>query len=72
MSEPKSIKVEVLHNREITVTMPGTGFEVTYRRNGDILEAEAMPRGLDAAGRHFFVSAWTAVYTTARQLGWLT
>ena len=65
--------VEVRH-QEITVTKPGTGLRVTYRRvaNELVLEALCSMRGdPDAKALNFLTEAWKAAHAKAKALGWL-
>ena len=65
--------VEVRH-QEITVTRPGTGLRVTYRRvaNEPVLEALCSMRGdPDAKALNFLTEAWKVANAKAKALGWL-
>lgn len=67
------LSVEVRH-QEITVTKPGTGLRVTYRRVAiePVLEALCSMRGdPDAKALNFLTEAWKAAHAKAKALGWL-
>jgi hypothetical protein len=71
MSNPKDLIVEV-HNRDIVVADPVSGFNVVYRRDGNMLAAtEWVPGTPLRAETSFLVVAWRAAYAKAQQLGWL-
>jgi hypothetical protein len=71
MSNPKDLIVEV-HNRDIVVADPVSGFNVVYRRDGNMLAATEWVRGTPSrAETGFLVIAWRAAYAKAQQLGWL-
>lgn len=72
MSESADLTVQVMHNRDIIVGMPGRGFEVTYRRDGNLLVADDIFReDINPPKLRFLTDAWKAAYSKARQLGWL-
>ena len=70
------LQIEVLHN-EITVTMPGTTYTVTYYKPKDsrILLAKRSSSTEDARATvtlsEFLGSAWWAANDRARELGWI-
>ena len=64
------LSVEVRH-QEITVTKPGTGLRVTYRRvaNEPVLEALCSMRGdPDANALNFLTEAWKAAHALRRSV----
>jgi hypothetical protein len=69
-------QVEVLHN-EITVTLPGTSYTVTYYKpkNSRILLAKRPASNDDQRTTvtlsEFLGSAWWAANDKARELGWI-
>jgi hypothetical protein len=69
------LQVEVLH-REITVTLPGTSYTVTYHKpaNSRILLAKCQSINEDqrttVTPSEFLGSAWWAANDKARELGW--
>lgn len=74
MSEASDLTVRVLDDRDIVVVMAGAGFEVTYRKDGQIpmLVATDDLRGrLTSAKAKFLAQAWKAAYQKAKTLGWL-
>ena len=70
------LQIEVLHS-EITVTMPGTTYMVTYYKPKDsrILLAKRSSSTEDARATvtlsEFLGSAWWAANDRARELGWI-
>jgi hypothetical protein len=71
VSNPTDLIVEV-HNGDIVVADPASGFNVVYRRDGNMLAATEWVRGTPSrAETSFLVVAWRAAYAQARQLGWL-
>lgn len=74
MSEASNLTVRVLDDRDIVVAMAGSGFEVTYRKDGQLpmLVATDPLRGLVTSSRaRFLAQAWKAAYQKAKSLGWL-
>ena len=74
MSETSSLTVRVLDDRDIVVMMAGTGFEVTYRKDGKLpmLVATDQLRGdLPSSKAKFLAQAWKAAHHKAKTLGWL-
>jgi hypothetical protein len=73
MNDSSDITVRVLDDRDIVVAMSGTGFEVTYRKDGmlPMLVATDQLRGLSASKAQFLAQAWKAAYQKAKTLGWL-
>jgi hypothetical protein len=70
------LQIEVLH-REITVTLPGTSYAVTYHKpaNSRILLARRQSINEDqqttVTPSEFLGSAWWAANDKARELGWI-
>ena len=70
------LQVEVLH-REITVTLPGTSYTVTYHKpaNSRILLAKRQSINEDerttVTPSEFLGRAWWAANYKARELGWI-
>jgi hypothetical protein len=70
------LRIDVLHN-EITVTMPGTSYTVTYYKPKEsrILLAKHQSNTEDqritATLSDFLGSAWWAASERARELGWI-
>jgi hypothetical protein len=75
-SRMSPLQVEVLHN-EITVTLPGTSYTVTYYRPkySRILLAKRQSSKDDQRTNvtlsEFLGSAWWAANDKARELGWI-
>jgi hypothetical protein len=64
------LSVAVDHH-DITVSKPGLGLSITYRRQGRILEA-VEPLRIDRSAEEliFLVRAWKAAFAKAQSLGW--
>ena len=73
---PTDLHIEVLH-KEITVTMPGTSYTVTYYKPRDsrLLLAKHQSTTDDQRAKvtlsEFLGSAWWAASERARELGWI-
>jgi hypothetical protein len=61
-----------VNRHDITVSKPGMGLSVTYRRRGHVLET-VEPMRNDPSGEEliFLVRAWKAAFAKAQSLGWL-
>jgi hypothetical protein len=70
------LQIEVLH-KDITVTLPGTSYTVTYHKpaNSRILLAKCQSINEDQRSTvtlsEFLGSAWWAANDKARELGWI-
>lgn len=74
MTDVAELTVQVFDDRDIVVTMPQTGFEVTYRKDGNfpmLVATDTLRDGLGPTRLSFLAQAWQAAYNTARALGWL-
>jgi hypothetical protein len=74
MSEIPDLDVRVLDDRDIVVAMAGTGFEVTYRKDGQLpmlVATDQFRGGLTSSKAKFLAQAWKAAYRKAKTLGWL-
>jgi hypothetical protein len=74
MSETSDLTVRVLDDRDIVVGMAGSGFEVTYCKDGKLplLVATDHLRGrVTSSKAKFLAQAWKAAYQKAKTLGWL-
>jgi hypothetical protein len=74
MSDTSDLTVRVLDDRDIVVVMAGSGFEVTYRKDGKLpmLVATDHLRGrVTSSKAKFLAQAWKAAYQKAKTLGWL-
>jgi hypothetical protein len=68
------LSVKVINDRDIVVTMPGSGFEVTYRKDGTfpmLMATDMMREDPDPKRLTFLVRAWKATHQKAKALGWL-
>jgi metallophosphoesterase superfamily enzyme len=73
MSDTSDLTVRVLDDRDIVV-VADTGFEVTYRKDGQLpmLVATDQLRGrVNSSKAKFLAQAWKAAYQKAKTLGWL-
>jgi hypothetical protein len=74
MSDVADVDVQVLHDRDLVVTRPDTGEQVTYRKDGAspmLILMDSMRMDPDPERVRFLVSAWRAAHAKAQQLGWL-
>jgi hypothetical protein len=74
MTDIAELTVQVLDDRDIVVTMPETGFAVTYRKDGNfpmLVATDILRDGLGPTRLSFLAEAWQAAYNKARTLGWL-
>jgi hypothetical protein len=74
MSDVADVDVQVLHDRDLVVTRPDTGEQVTYRKDGAspmLIFMDSMRMDPDPERVRFLVSAWRAAHAKAQQLGWL-
>jgi hypothetical protein len=57
---------------DITISKPGVGLSVTYRKQGRVLVADE-PMRIDPSAEEliFLVRAWKAAFAKAQSLGWL-
>jgi hypothetical protein len=61
-------------NRDIIVTMPETGFSVTYRTEGQapmLVAIEGLGPWAGASEVKFWAQAWKAAHKKERAVGWL-
>ena len=75
MSDLADIEVQVLRDRDLVVTRPATGEQVTYRKDGAspvLVLMDSMRMDPDPERAKFLVSAWRAAHAKAQQLGWLS
>jgi hypothetical protein len=74
MSEAADLTVHVLDDRDIVVGMASTGFEVTYRKDGQLpmlIATDGLREKLTASKVRFLAEAWKAAHKKAKTLGWL-
>ena len=74
MSDTVDLTVRVLDDRDIVVAMAGTGYEVTYRKDGKtpmLIATDDLREKLTASKARFLAEAWKVAYKKARTLGWL-
>jgi hypothetical protein len=74
MSDTSDLTVRVLDDRDIVVVMAGTGFEVTYRKDGQLpmlVATDQLRGGVTSSKARFLAKAWKVAYQKAKTLGWL-
>ena len=74
MSDLADIDVQVLQDRDLVITSPSTGEQVTYRKDEAspmLVLMDSMRVDPDPERVRFLVSAWKAAHAKAQQLGWL-
>jgi len=74
MSNPFGFTVRVRNNRDIVISKPEAGFEVTYRREvyyPMLIAADVLRNDFDASKAKLFAQAWKVALSTAKSLGWL-
>ena len=72
MSDTSDLTVRVLD--DIVVVMAGTGFEVTYRKDGQLpmlVATDQLRGGVTSSKAKFLAQAWKVAYQKAKTLGWL-
>ena len=73
MSDTSDLTVRVLDDRDIVVVMAGTGFEVTYRKDGQLpmlVATDQLRGGVTSSKAKFLAQAWKVAYQKAKTLGW--
>ena len=73
MTEFAELSIQLVH-RDIIVTMPETGYSVTYRKDGKsplLFAIEGIDRSDIPSKVQFWAKAWKAAHQKARVVGWL-
>jgi hypothetical protein len=74
MSNPSDFTVKVRNDRDIVISKPEAGFEVTYRREVYyplLIASEVMQPDLDESKVALLAQAWRLALDKAKSLGWL-
>ena len=73
VTEFAELSIQLVH-RDIIVTMPETGYSVTYRKDGKsplLFAIEGIDRSDIPSKVQFWAKAWKAAHQKARAVGWL-
>jgi hypothetical protein len=73
VTEFAELSIQLVH-RDIIVTMPETGYSVTYRKDGKsplLFAIEGIDRSDMPSKVQFWAKAWKAAHQKARAVGWL-
>jgi hypothetical protein len=74
MSDPTDFTVKVRRDRDIIVSKPEAGFEVTYRRETYypmLIASDVLQNDFDESKVTLFAQAWKIALSKAKSLGWL-
>jgi hypothetical protein len=74
MSNPSDFTVKVRNDRDIVISKPEAGFEVTYRRetySPMLIAADVMRSDYDEKKVTLLAQAWKLAESKAKSLGWL-
>jgi len=74
MSNSFGFTVKVRNNRDIVISKPEAGFEVTYRREvyyPMLIASDVLRNDFDASKAKLLAQAWKVALSTAKSLGWL-
>jgi hypothetical protein len=74
MSNPPNFAVEVRSDRDIIISKPDEGFEVTYRREiyySMLIADDVLQNDFDESKTKLLAQAWKVALKTAKSLGWL-
>jgi hypothetical protein len=74
MSNPSDFTVRVRNDREIVVSKPEAGFEVTYRREvyyPMLIASDVLRNDFDESKVALLAQAWKLALSKAKSLGWL-
>jgi hypothetical protein len=74
MSDPSDFIVKVRNNRDIIVSKPEAGFEVTYRREvyyPMLIASDLLGNDFDESKAKLLAQAWKVALSKAKSLGWL-
>jgi hypothetical protein len=74
MSDPTDFTVKVRRDRDIIVSKPEAGFEVTYRRETYypmLIASDVLQNDFDESKATLFAQAWKIALSKAKSLGWL-
>ena len=74
MSDPSDFMVKVRNNRDIIISKPEAGFEVTCRREvyyPMLIASDVLRNDFDESKVQLLTQAWKVALSTAKSLGWL-
>src|SRR5262245_4770395 len=74
MSDPSDFIVKVRNDRDIIISRPDDGFEVTYRREmycPMLIAADVLRNDFDESKVTLLAQAWKLAQSKAKSLGWL-
>jgi hypothetical protein len=74
MSNPSDFTVRVRNDRDIVISKPDAGFEVTYRRemySPMLVAADVLRNDFDESKVTLLAQAWKLAESKAKSLGWL-
>jgi hypothetical protein len=74
MSDPSDFTVKVRGDRDIVISKPEAGFEVTYRREvyyPMLIASDMLRNDFDESKAKLLAQAWKLALTKAKSLGWL-
>ena len=74
MSDYSDFTVKVRNDRDIVISKPDAGFEVTYRRemySPILIAADVLRSGFDESKVRLLAQAWKLAESKAKSLGWL-
>jgi hypothetical protein len=74
MSNPPDFAVEVRNDRDIVISKPEEGFEVTYRREvyyPMLIADDVLQNDFDESKTKPLAQAWKVALKTAKSLGWM-
>ena len=74
MSDPTDFTVRVRGDRDLIISKPEEGFEVTYRREvyyPMLIASDVLRNDFDESKVTLLAQAWTIALSKAKSLGWL-
>ena len=74
MSSPSDFTVKVRDDRDIIISKPEAGFEVTYRRETYypmLIASDVLRNDFDESKAKLLAQAWKVALRKAKSLGWL-
>jgi hypothetical protein len=74
MSDPSDFIVKVRADRDIVISKPDAGFEVTYRRemySPMLIASDVLRDDYDISKAALLAQAWKLALKKAKSLGWL-
>ena len=74
MTDPSDFTVKVRGDRDIVISRPDAGFEVTYRRevySPILIASDVLRSDFDESKVTLLAQAWKLAHSKAKSLGWL-